>query len=297
LESDPALPDKAIKDLAEKEKNNAMAQYLAGKIYLVNGDLEKAAQMFLAARDYDQLRFRAPGELNNIIRKQAGDKRTILVDLDSVFRVHSPDGIPGSELITEHVHPNARGYFLMADAFYAALISKQIILPGKYISGEEAFEIMPVIRVDSVYAYLGISLLTHSWPFTDRGADKDSLLASFRVVSVPDSLGMLVFNRQINWLVAMNEYYRYCMNTGSYREALRASEAVKTEVRYSGIPYNMAARAYELMGRTDKATEELRIGFGLDPLPEIAYNLSGYLLQSGLLRESAEYLEYAVSRG
>ena len=85
-----------------------------------------------------------------------------------------------------------------------------------------------------------------------------------------------------------------CINSEDYREALLAAEALKLEFRYSGIPYNMSAKAYGLMEETGIAIEELKTGFTLEPLPEIAYNLSGYLLKYGHMKESADYLEFAI---
>ena len=39
----------------------------------------------------------------------------------------SRDGILGDELLLEHVHPNLRGYFLLADAYYDALEAAGLI--------------------------------------------------------------------------------------------------------------------------------------------------------------------------
>jgi tetratricopeptide (TPR) repeat protein len=294
-DADTLLKDENILELAATETMNARIHYLAGKIYLSNNEPDEARKMFLRARELDQLRFRAPEEINHIISKLSEDYGIILVDLDSVFAVNSRDGITGNELITEHVHPNARGYFLMADAFYNALRDHRIVSCGKAVSFQEAYEMMPVTHVDTVYARLGINLLTSSWPFTNERADKEAVLTSFSPVSLPDSLGWQVFNDQISWVEAINQLYRYSINIGMYKEALRAAESMKLEYRYSGIPYNMSARAYGLMSLADRAIQELEVGYMNEPLPEIAYNLSGYYLNTGNLSESARYLEYAIS--
>lgn len=293
-EKDTLLSDTAILELAATDTMNAMACYMAGRIYYSRNETDKAREMFLRARDLDQLRFRAPGEINNIIGRLSKDPGAILVDIDSVFAANSPDGITGNELITEHVHPDVRGYFLMADAFYNSLVDHRIAECGKTISFQEAYSMIPVTPVDSVYAMLGISLLTSSWPFTSEVADKEALLTSFSPVTFTDSLGSQVFNDCISWVEAVNQWYRYSIEIGLYREALRAAESMKLEYRYSGIPYNMSARAYGMMNLTDRAIQELELGYVIEPLPEIAYNLSGYYLNAGNLSESARYLENAI---
>jgi len=291
------LRDEDILKLAAAEPMNARAQYLAGKVHLMNHDSCEAKKLFLLARDLDQLRFRAPGEINRIIRGYKGKEGIIVVDLDSVFAAASPGGITGKELITEHVHPNIRGYFLMADAFYNALRNNRVVACGEEVSFSQAYRVVPVTRADSVYASMGISLLTGSWPFTKKEADKEALLSSFVPAALPDSLGWQLFADRLSWVEATNQLYRYCIVNGMYEEALRAAEAMKLEYRYSGIPYNMSARAYGSLDNIEQAIQELEMGYRIEPLPEIAYNLSGYYLNSGNLIKSAGYLEHAISGG
>jgi tetratricopeptide (TPR) repeat protein len=273
---------------------SAKAHYLAGQVYLSDDRPDEALEMFSMARDLDQLRFRSPGQINEIIRQYAGQEGIKVVDMDSVFRLHSANGITGKELLTEHVHPNARGYFLMADAFYNVLNTNPFFNCDLAISPGEAYDMMPVTSVDSVFAHLGISLLTSSWPFRDEPAGKEAVLSSFKAVSPADSLGFQVFNESLTWTEAQNQYYRFCMQEENFREAIRTAEALKLEFRYSGIPYNMAARAYGMLNRTDMSIRELERGYQTEPLPEMAYNLSTYYLSQGRLEESHQFLDRAI---
>jgi len=285
---------KYILHLTEEEEDNASAHYRAGQLYYVEKDYLQAEIMFRRAKDLDLLRFRAPETFNEILRENADKWDFILVDLDSVFSYHSENGIIGNELITEHVHPNAKGYFLMADAFYSELLDNKILESEHRISFTEAFTQMPVTRIDSVYAQLGLTVLTNSWPFKNDKFDMNLLEVLFAPFSYPDSLALLVFREELAWTQAMNGLYRYYIENKLYEGALRVTEAMKTEYRYSGIPYNMSARVFGLQQQIGKAINELKYGFRLDSLPEIAYNLSGYYLDSDNLQESLQYLEYAV---
>ncbi len=295
MDSLPAMDD--LPGLLAKENTNADAYFFAGKTYFSEKYFKEAMAMFLRARDLDLLRFRAPGEINNRIRSIAEQPGIILVDIDSVFSAGSPGGITGKELITEHIHPCARGYFLMADAFFQALMNHKIISLKEPVPYQAAFKLLPVTPIDSVFAFLGIYQLTHSWPFTDQMVDMDSLLSTIPLSSLPDTLGWKVFNKQLDWAGAINLYYSYCMDKHMYYEAIRAAEAMKLEFRYSGIPYNMSAKAYGLMNNSEIALDELKSGYNLEPLPEIAYNLSGNFLKAGNLEESVTYLQYAINGG
>jgi len=284
-----------IMRLIEEEQDNASAHYRAGQLFYADQEYKQAEIMFRRAKDLDLLRFRAPEAFNEILRENADKWDFILVDMDSVFSFHSEHGIIGNDLITEHVHPNARGYFIMADAFYSELADHNILESDNRIPFAVAYEHIPVTHVDSVYAQLGLTVLTNSWPFTNDKFDRNLLGKLFVPHSYPDTLALKVFREEMAWTQAMNELYRYYLENNLYEEALRVAEAMKVEYRYSGIPYNMSARIYGLQQQTGKATSELKYGFRLDSLPEIAYNLSGYFLDSDNLQESLHYLEYAIA--
>jgi lysophospholipase L1-like esterase len=283
-----------ILHLIEEEEDNACAHYRAGQLFYAEKDYMQAEIMFRRAKDLDLLRFRAPEAFNEILRENADKWNFILVDLDSVFSFHAEHGITGNELITEHVHPNTKGYFLMADAFYSELLDNKILESDYRIPFAEAFKQMPVTHIDSIYAQLGLTVLTNSWPFRNDKFDRNLLGKLFTPLSYPDSLALRVFREELSWTQAMNGLYRYYLENNLYEGALRVAEAMKTEYRYTGIPYNMSARVFGLQQQVGKAINELKYGFRLDSLPEIAYNLSGYYLDSDSLQQSLHYLEYTI---
>ncbi|WP_417380045.1 SGNH/GDSL hydrolase family protein [Gimesia sp.] len=51
-----------------------------------------------------------------------------LVDIRSLIEQRTPDGIPGSEWLVDHVHPSIEGHQLIADALYEKLFSLQLVL-------------------------------------------------------------------------------------------------------------------------------------------------------------------------
>jgi lysophospholipase L1-like esterase len=93
----------------------AALQFESGMHYFGRGQYEKAHQAFVRARDMDRFPFRAPTYFNQIIRNLAAEEETVLLsDTEAVFAEHSPHGIIGSELITEHLHPTVYGHYLIA---------------------------------------------------------------------------------------------------------------------------------------------------------------------------------------
>jgi tetratricopeptide (TPR) repeat protein len=91
---------------------------------------EEAHRAFVRARDLDTLRFRADSETNDAIRrvgKARGGDDLRLMDVEEVFRRESPHGIPGEELLFEHVHMTFGGNYAIARE---ALLQMAAFLPG-----------------------------------------------------------------------------------------------------------------------------------------------------------------------
>ncbi len=116
-----SLADSLLTMSIQKDSLNPLSHFLLAQVYYQNKQFAKAGQEFILAKDLDQIPFRAPSDMNNIIRKVCQETQARLVKTDSLFRVHSPHGIPDSTLFLEHLHPNASGYQWLAVSFFQAL--------------------------------------------------------------------------------------------------------------------------------------------------------------------------------
>ncbi len=92
--------------------------------------MQKADCLFRYAKDLDALRFRAPEEVNNVIRSLAAEKKLILADIDSAFRYLAPEGIIGNEFMTDHLHPTLEGYQKIGKIFFEGMM-KHNLLPAE----------------------------------------------------------------------------------------------------------------------------------------------------------------------
>ncbi|MGC2058954.1 MAG: tetratricopeptide repeat protein [Candidatus Sulfotelmatobacter sp.] len=92
------------------------------------GDYSAARKHFLRARDLDTLRFRADTQINQINRSVALSSGVSLVDSAAIFAKESLYGIPGSDLVYEHVHLTPRGNYLLARAMFVEIANQ---LPDK----------------------------------------------------------------------------------------------------------------------------------------------------------------------
>lgn len=164
-----------IKDLPPFQsvdyKNYSVADSLfeeAGQ-FEISSHFEKAREKYLQAKDLDVIRFRASEDFNRMISNLADSFNIYRISIKSLFEKNSPNGLVGNNLMTEHLHPNADGYFLMADCFFNSLKENGLIESNwdttkirswKYYRNNWGFT-----ELDSSIAALRIKHLKAGWPF------------------------------------------------------------------------------------------------------------------------------------
>lgn len=160
------------------EDSGALAAYDRGREHMMQGDTVRARRAFLEAVERDDIRFRAPGAMNDAIRRFAREANVTLVDIAAAFRNASQQGVEGSDLFTDHLHPNARGYARMADCFFEALRQHpRLMLPAEPGIAATA----SIDPVDEAHARLQIMRLKGGYPF-DKVADAERQAERFRAL-------------------------------------------------------------------------------------------------------------------
>ena len=164
--------DQAPFNSSKDKKYNADTAYQKGKASLKNARTQQAKAYFSNARDYDLLRFRAPSEFNAIIKQSAEQHGAYLVDAKRALEDVASQGIIGNELMLEHLHPNARGYFEIAEAFYQSLITHGTLAEASYaVSKQQAWQWQPLSSVDDAYAAVKVGQLMSDYPFSATPQD------------------------------------------------------------------------------------------------------------------------------
>ncbi|RQW03033.1 hypothetical protein EH222_12865, partial [candidate division KSB1 bacterium] len=140
-----------------------------GRKLLLQGDIDDARTALTLAKDLDALRFRASEEMNEIIHQLGRQFNAPVVPMKSFFEAHCEHNIIGNELILEHLHPNARGYFIMADAFLQTMQENEFISASwdedRIWAPEEVMSNWGWTELDTVSANLSIHYLKGGWPF------------------------------------------------------------------------------------------------------------------------------------
>ena len=202
--------------LSEAYPGSATYAWFLARALDRSGRAAEAAEHYRRARDLDQLRFRAPTGFNEIIRNASADTGVTLVDVHERFAAASVGGVVGSNLMLEHLHPNLDGYFLLADAFYDALLASGAFPAGREISDATAREEIPLSEGERWFARYKLERLLNNWPFTD--APREPALPAPR--SVPEELAQALYKRDTDWLAMQRRliaYYRGRGNGDEYR--------------------------------------------------------------------------------
>ncbi len=148
---------------------------------------DKAKEEYIRAKDLDVIRFRAPEDINKIIAHFADSLGVYSISLKSLFEKYSPQGIIGNSLMTDHLHPNIDGFFLMAEGFLTALRDHGMIenywdstrvKPWTYYRYNWGFT-----ELDSMIAVIRIKHLKAGWPF-----QPETTVNNFRTTYIPKGM-------------------------------------------------------------------------------------------------------------
>ena len=143
----------------------AVYSYKLGEEYLSEEKYDSAYAAFEVSKELDEVRFRAPKAINEIIEKLSEDKpNVVLVDSEKKLIEESASHIPDEELFTDHLHPTWEGHQYIADAFFEKLIETSVLnnyyepnaLYGepKISLLEETFSIIPIVRLTVGYPFV-----------------------------------------------------------------------------------------------------------------------------------------------
>ncbi len=138
----------------------ASEAFRAGQSLLAS-DSAAAWTAFERAKERDDVRFRAPSAINDVIRELATLRGAALVD---VATLDWPDS-----LFTDHLHPSAAGHARIARAFAGAM---EVPRAGPPLQTRPD-------RLERVYADLQIERLKGGFPFT-RGRSAEDELRAFQ---------------------------------------------------------------------------------------------------------------------
>ena len=225
--------------------SSAAQRYAHARALDGEGRYDEARAEYVAAKDRDELRFRAPESFNTLIRELAAADGGALVDVHGALAAAARNGIIGSDLMLEHVHPNVEGYFRLATAYYPA-ITAWLGTPQVAIDDATARRDMPLTEIDRLYGEYSIAVLKNDWPFVPAHQPTHFPAAANRI----EEIAQARFVGQLSWAAAMNEAL------AEYQRANNGAEAARVATNLADAFVTSADAQYvagQLLLRADDA--------------------------------------------
>ncbi len=252
------------------ELSGAGEAFKRGKELFAEGKYTEAAGQLMKAKDLDQLRFRAPSVFNTIIREEAAANGFGLVAVDSVFASRSKGMITGNDLMTDHLHPNLKGYSILADIFLEGIASRGFIKdqpafqPGSTTLDSLVKMNFPFSRLDSVIAFYRLAGITSQWPF-NRSGKQYKLEELRKPLDFVDSLAIRSARGEINWDAAHSSAADHFIGLGDAKSVEMEYRVLIAQFHYLPKFYNAYANALMKLHDYTKAADVLKESYGVKP--------------------------------
>lgn len=224
--------------------------YNQGMKKLEKNDIQKGIQLLHRAKEEDQLRFRAPKAFNDIILNLKNPYVTI-VDLESVFQSDSVF-INKENYFLEHVHPNIKGYYLMAFEFHNSIAkhmrfsnNSKIAKSSSYTNYYDTYSTHTTV-LDSIYGHLLTDRLLTQWPFYQTSESE------YHDQSIEYDLANKMLSHQLNWVQAMDLYYRKSIENQQYDKARQVALSLMQEIPISDQPIKYYLNALQSLDSFDE---------------------------------------------
>ncbi len=239
--------------LKDKQGNSAQDLFNLARQLEKQGNFSEARKNYIRAKDLDALRFRAPEEFNLVLKKLAQKYSVPLAPTINNFEKKSPGGIIGNSLMIEHLHPNTKGYFLLAETFYETMQKNKLISQDWPENGIAAERDKGITGLDSVYASIVISHLKESWPFKPKGLP-NRFVQSFIPANKMEELSLkALVEENYNLVSAHYDLGKFYENKGELDSALAEYRAMISFIPHEPEFYEMAATILIKRKEYDKA--------------------------------------------
>lgn len=243
---------KPFNSISENGAESAQTVFESAQKAEKEGNFDRALELYYKAKDLDCIRFRASEDVNRIIDELAVKHRVYKIPMLRIFQDNSPNKLIGDNLMTEHLHPNIEGNFLMADAFFHEIVDSRIIgeadlneIPSKNYQKQN----WGYSELDSLLGVHRVELLKGFWPFITDPSKEYNYKNIYRSKSIVDSLA---FSKVKNPVLAIEdlrlqlaEYYE---KRGKPEKAFKEYDALIRMNPYIAVNYRDAANLLLQLG-------------------------------------------------
>ncbi len=277
---------------ANKIFNEAIKKLKAAQV-------DSAKSLFIYAKELDALRFRAPEEINNVIIRLCKEFNYSFIRSDSLLNLNSMNGIVGDELMTDHLHPNVRGYQLIGNLFFNAMkrngylpIAEPSDLDEK-TADSLVFAYYNFTKFDSTAADFRIKILKNDWPYINpqNKIPRSKLISLNNLI---DSLALEVIDGRVSREKSRLEVANYYLRNNDMGNYSTEMAALIEEFPFLYKYFNITSRELISAGKFQQAYYFLKHGFDRKPDAFNTKWLGIIDLSQGFTDDAIKYLEASL---
>ncbi len=250
------------------DSTNAFVNFWLGKTYEALKQPDSARPYLLTARDNDLLKFRAPEEIDRIIRDVSVKTHVALISSDSLFSSISPGGIADTNLFWEHLHPNARGYYEIANLFVSKI--QDLRLQPFTIYKTESLKMLPwntdslsICWLDLAFADISMRNLTTHWPFSNY---RSAAVVIEHAEPQLQQIAWNVYTYKLGWSEGCFQSALMFQRAHQFREAQTTYEALLEDFPNDSYTHYLLAVLFKETGREQMAIPHYWRSIELDPM-------------------------------
>jgi len=275
----------------------AHATFDSATAALARNDTSLAAAQFARSRDLDPIRFRAPGEFRPLVERIARETKSRYVPVEESFAASAAYGIPGSDLFLEHVHPDRRGYALIAKVYFDAIAGSGFLGRRAEVSRLGSWDNyllgMRLTALDERIAHHTVKTLTTRWPFVPTGSQLD-YRGSYRPVNFIDSLAFASSRGGIPWAEAKVEAAGFFLRRGDVDAAIAEYDGLIRDAPQIDLGYRLAGRALISAGHPARARPYVERAYSTTPSASNSFSVGLLTLQDKNPQGAIPFLDQAV---
>ena len=258
-----------FESLTLSESSRALSMYQSARDSENLDRYDQARIDYTRAKDMDCIRFRAPSELNDLIHNLAAAQNVWVVPVQNRFEKESPNGLTGNTLMTDHLHPNMEGCFLLADVYFetmkkAGLISSYWDETG--LTSLHYRSTWPVTELDTTIVSLILKNLKSGWPFRSEKGE-EPFLRRYRPVSLVEDLAIRVIRDEMTVGDAHLLLAKRYETTGDRSAANREYNVLTHLVFIEAYFYLWRAESYLRQGQESEAIKMLQKCLASEKIP------------------------------
>lgn len=270
----------------------ARSSYILGQSLVAQRRWAEAWTAFAAARDYDELRFRMSSDFNRLVLEFNEPPLIFAADIEQAFRDFSRDSVVGNDLITEHLHPYARGFFIASNV-YAHIMRTNGLLASETewrrrdtLTVEELWDLRAVTDLDERIAIRRTEVLTAGWPFKEGFPIVDAM--------PKDTLSQIVeqaTRTYLDWKGAHEAAADYYLRRGELKNAEREFRAIIDQIPFHLPTYMSLAQLLYGQGKHRAMIPVLKASLAIEPTIQAYRTLGDFALQASHPEEALSYYE------